>query len=172
MNRKNHPPVAPQKIRLPGTTQFRLEQRFQLPAERAQSIVAGNHHPFRFRARPARIPGDDLADKPLVNFRSRHGLFRRKTGMIKKLPRRAHHHKATMVIGRRRIGTEGSHGARHRVEMVLPHQFVRKREGVALKLERADRLPGRRRHFIRTVIINIRKSQTGSAARAMFPPCF
>ena len=106
MTRKNHPPVAAQKIGLPRAAQFRLEQRFVRPAERTQTVEAGNHHAFRFRARPARIAGDNLADEPPISFRFHQRQFRCKTGVIKKLPRRAHHHEATMIISRRRIGVE------------------------------------------------------------------
>ena len=51
-----------------------------------------------------------------------------------------------MVISRRRIGAKGGHRAGHRIKMILPHQLVREGKRVALKLESADGLLGRRRH--------------------------
>ena len=54
-----------------------------------------------------------------------------------------------MIISGRRIGVEGGHRPGHRIEMILPHQFVGKREGVAFKLESADGLLGRRHHVYR-----------------------
>lgn len=133
------------------------------PAERAQSIVAWDYHALRLRARPARIAGDDFTNNSPVNLRLRHGQFRRKTSMIEKLPRRAHHDETTMVIGRRRIGFVSGHRPGHRIKMVLPHQFVRKRKSVAFKLESVDGVLGRRRYFIRTLTVNAWKSETGSA---------
>jgi hypothetical protein len=42
-----------------------------------------------------------------------------------------------MIIRRRRISLENRHRARHRIETVSPHQFVREGERVALELEAA-----------------------------------
>ena len=43
-----------------------------------------------------------------------------------------------MIISRRRIGLVSGHRAGDRIEVIFPDQFVREREGVALKLKSAQ----------------------------------
>ena len=144
---KNHAPVAAHKIGLQWAAAFRLEQRFMGLAEGAQAIVAGDYDPLRFRARPAGIARDDLADEPAIGFRVHCGPARVETGMIKKLPRRPDHHETTVGINRGRITGRNIHRPRRRIEAILPDQLVGKRKGVPLELERAGAVVWWRTHY-------------------------
>ena len=133
---EHHAPMAAHKIGLQRAAAFGFEERFVRPAESAQTVVAGHHNMMlRRRAAPARIARDDLADKPPINIRSRHRQARLEAGMVKELPHRARHHKAAVIISRRRLGAEGGGCAGSRIEAVLPHQLVGKGERVALETE-------------------------------------
>src|ERR1039458_3509103 len=145
-NHKNHAPMAAHKIGLPRAAAFRLEQRFMRLAEGAQTVIAGDHDPLRFRARPAGIARDDLADEPAIGFRVHRGPARVETGMIKKLPRRPDHYEAPMGIDRRWITGRNTHRPRRRIEAILPDQLVGKSKSVPLELERAGAVVWWRTH--------------------------
>src|ERR1035437_473167 len=145
-NHKNHAPMAAHKIGLPRAAAFRLEQRFMGPAEGAQTVVTGDHDPLRFRARPAGIARDDLADEPAIGFRIRRGQARVETGMIKKLPRRPDDHETAMGIDGGRFVGRNRHRPTRRVEAVLPDQFVGKSKSVPLEPERAGAVVWWRTH--------------------------
>ena len=86
---KNHAPMAAQKIGFPRRAAFRLEHRLVGLAEGTQTVVAGNDDPLRFRARPARIAGDDLADQFSIGLRVRQRQFGPKRRSQKTAGRRA-----------------------------------------------------------------------------------
>jgi len=134
---------------MPLSAAFRLQQRLVRLAERAQAVEARNHQPLRFRASVAGIAMDDLADEFSVNRRCHGGQCRLEARVLKELPRRTHKYEATMIIRRRRISLENRHRARHRIEMVSPHQFVREGERVALELEAAGGVVWLRTHYHR-----------------------
>ena len=115
--------------------------------EGAQTVVAGEHDSFFLRrACPARIARDDLPDEPAIDLRLRNRQSRFETGMVKELPRRAHHHEAPVKVGRGRIGAEGGHRAGHRIEAVLPHQFVGVGKRIPLETEGAEGVVWLRTH--------------------------
>lgn len=57
--------------------------------------------------------------------------------MIKKLSRRTHHHKTAVGMRRRRGVAPGGQGAGHRIEPILPEQFIRECKGILLEVETA-----------------------------------
>jgi len=134
-NRKNHPPMAPQKIRAPRAAAFRLQHFFPRRAEFAQARKTRNDN-FIFQiTRHPRIAQNNFANQLPVNFIAGNFLVRIKARVTQKLPRRARQHKTAERVVRFWSAPGKSGFTRRRVELVFPKQFVRKREAVARELK-------------------------------------
>ena len=135
--RRDHPPMAPQKIRAPRAAARGLQKFFVRVAEFAQTGKAGKDDLiFRF-ARYSWIAGDHGGNSLLVNFIGRHGLTRNKPRVIKKLPRHARERKTAVGVFWFRMACAKNTFAGGRVQPVFPHEFIRKGKTVARKFKTA-----------------------------------
>ncbi len=130
-NRKDHPPMAPQKIRAPRAATFRFQQLFPRRAEFTQARKAGDYNLIFCFTRRSRIARNNFADQSPINFIAGNFLIRIKPSVIQKLPRRARQHETAERVVRFRLAFAESCVARRRVELVFPKQFICKRKAVA-----------------------------------------
>jgi hypothetical protein len=81
------------------------------------------------------VPGEHRPDQAPIR-QVVGGLGRRiEARMVEELPRGPHQHEAVVRVLRLRLAPREARAPRLLVEVVLPHQLVREREGVPLEIE-------------------------------------
>ena len=141
-DRKNHPPVAAQKIRSPRAAAFRFQQFFPRSAEFPEAGITGNDNPVFGPAGWRGLRETTSRTNRRQAFSSAICLRRVKARVIQKLPGRAGQDETAVGIIRPGFARKEIHFARGCVGSVFPNQFIGESKGVEREIQTgAGRFP-------------------------------
>jgi hypothetical protein len=134
-NRQHHAPMAAENVRMPRSSAFGLQPFRMRRAERPQAGKSREYDAFFGIAPLAGTLPDHRANQRAILVRTHRPSGGIESGVEKKLPRRAHNHKAPVRIGWFWLPAMKRHPARRRIKPVFPDQFVGIGKGIGEKIE-------------------------------------